>query len=105
MRNREWLVMSFLGIAGMPPILGFFLKWIAFMYFLKVRYIILIYIIIMSVIIMYVYIRVVYDVIIGGMLKARWYRGRYMRLFVVSMDFVIVLRTLLGVMVGLVLVL
>lgn len=62
----KWILfITILSIAGMPPLLGFFLKWVAFYYIIKINYIIIIFMLIISVIIFYVYIRLIYDLILG----------------------------------------
>lgn len=63
-KNRMWFAFSILRIAGIPPMLGFFLKWIAFFFILRINVFYIIFIIFMSVIIFYVYFRVIYDVFI-----------------------------------------
>lgn len=61
-RSKIWFAFGLLRIAGIPPLLGFFLKWIAFIYILNLNIIIIVIIVIISVIIFYVYFRIIYDV-------------------------------------------
>ena len=63
---------NIIGIAGIPPILGFFLKWLAFFYILNIRYIFVFFILLISVTIFYVYIRLVYDLILGNRVDMGW---------------------------------
>lgn len=69
--RKFWFIIGILSMAGIPPLLGFFLKWIALSY---VKYI-LIYIVglvIVSVIILYIYIRIIYDLILIGKIENSW---------------------------------
>lgn len=59
-------IINILRIGGIPPLLGFYLKWIAFINIISVGIIYLFILLIVSIIILYVYIRIVYDVYIGG---------------------------------------
>lgn len=65
-KNKVMFIMRILRIAGIPPLLGFFLKWIALIRIIEINIIYLIILIIASVVILYIYIRIVYDVFIGG---------------------------------------
>lgn len=64
--NRKWVVVvGIIRIGGIPPILGFFLKWLIFY---RIRFLvtyIYVYIIFMSVVIIYIYIRIIYTLLIG----------------------------------------
>lgn len=51
-------------IGGVPPLLGFFLKWIALVRIIELGMIYLFILVVVSVIILYIYIRIVYDVFI-----------------------------------------
>lgn len=65
-KNKFMFIIGILRIAGMPPLLGFFLKWIALVRIIEINIIYIIILIIVSITILYVYIRIVYDVFIGG---------------------------------------
>lgn len=56
-----YLVFFILRISGIPPFLGFFLKWFAFIIVLKYEFFFIIFLIICSVVIFYVYFRLIYD--------------------------------------------
>lgn len=61
----NWMFfIGILRIAGIPPFLGFFLKWLVFYWVLGIRKVIMVLLVIMSVIIFYVYMRVVYRIMI-----------------------------------------
>lgn len=64
--NKLFFMFGILRIAGMPPLLGFFLKWMALVRIINENILYLIILLIVSVVILYVYIRIVYDVFIGG---------------------------------------
>lgn len=69
-KNKFRLILGILSIGGIPPILGFFLKWIVFSNLIKIDYIIVLFILLISLVIFYVYFRIMYEiVIIGGILK------------------------------------
>lgn len=65
-KNKIVFIVGILRIAGMPPLLGFFLKWIALVKIVEVNIIYLMLLVAASVTILYVYMRIVYDVFIGG---------------------------------------
>lgn len=72
-KYKLMFVIGILSIGGIPPLLGFFLKWIAFVIIFEVRRIYLFILILASVVILYIYIRIVYDVfLIGGIELRRW---------------------------------
>nr|AIW06157.1 NADH dehydrogenase subunit 2 [Araneae sp. MT-2014] len=72
-KSKWWFLMSILGMGGVPPFLGFFLKWIAFYYFLKMDLWVIIFMIILSVIMIYVYIRIMYNVFMGFGNEMGWF--------------------------------
>lgn len=61
-----------LRIAGIPPLLGFFLKWILFYWLLWRRVILLIFLVLISVLIFYIYVRVLYDVVFLEKIEGSW---------------------------------
>lgn len=64
-KGKWWFVIGMLRMAGIPPLLGFFLKWIAFSYILIIDIMFVVFIIFISVIIFYVYLRFLYDILIS----------------------------------------
>jgi NADH-quinone oxidoreductase subunit N len=56
-----YLIFLILRISGIPPFLGFFLKWFAFIIIFNYDLFFIIFIIICSVVIFYIYFRLVYD--------------------------------------------
>lgn len=65
--KRKFLfVIGLLRIAGIPPLLGFFLKWMALVIIVEVSLLYILMLIVVSIVILYIYIRIVYDVLIGG---------------------------------------
>nr|YP_010460103.1 NADH dehydrogenase subunit 2 [Lycosa singoriensis]UUC05150.1 NADH dehydrogenase subunit 2 [Lycosa singoriensis] len=65
MKYKWWVVLLMLSMAGMPPFLGFFLKWFAFTMIFEYEYYFMMFLVICSVIMFYVYFRVVYDVLMS----------------------------------------
>lgn len=63
-KRKMWFAFGILRIGGIPPFLGFFLKWISFIYIIKMRILYIFFIILLAVVIFYVYFRVVFDVFI-----------------------------------------
>nr|WAQ70302.1 NADH dehydrogenase subunit 2 [Lycosa sp.] len=64
-KYKNWVVLLMLSMAGMPPFLGFFLKWFAFIMIFGCDFYFMMFLIICSVVMFYVYFRVVYDVLMG----------------------------------------
>lgn len=71
-RSKWRFVLGILSMGGIPPILGFYIKWWLFYYLLNWDFSLLIFMVIMSVLIFYVYLRVVYGLIIGRVETWRW---------------------------------
>lgn len=74
-------VLGMLNIGGIPPILGFFLKWWVFKEISIVRRGIMFFIIIISVIMFYVYFRVSYGILLDSSIEVGWdVKGRVVKL-------------------------
>lgn len=71
-RSKWSFSLGMLSIGGIPPILGFFLKWWVFFNLLNLDFRLLVIIILISVLIFYVYLRVVYYVIIIRRANVGW---------------------------------
>lgn len=72
MKYKNWFIFLILRMAGIPPFLGFFLKWYAFIIIFKFEYIFFIFLIVCSVVIFYIYFRVVYDVLVMNYYNRLW---------------------------------
>lgn len=103
-KNKWWFFLGVMRLAGVPPLLGFFLKWLAFYYILRMNYFIIIFMIILSVIIFYIYIRVIYDILVGGVFNTGWFYKYYKIKFFFSGDFFIFLGVVIMSLLGLMLV-
>lgn len=71
-RNKLIIIIIMLRIAGIPPFLGFFLKWFVFIIIIKISIFYIIILIICSVVIFYVYFRIIYDILIGNFFYEGW---------------------------------
>nr|QNV12108.1 NADH dehydrogenase subunit 2 [Araneus quadratus] len=72
--SSKWsFILGMLSMGGMPPMLGFYMKWWLFYYLLSWDFSLLIFMIIMSVLMFYIYLRVVYSIIMGSMMSWSWY--------------------------------
>lgn len=71
-RSKWRFVLGILRIGGIPPLLGFYLKWWMFYYLIIWDYRLLFFIVVISVLIFYVYFRIVYGLVIGGTRIIRW---------------------------------
>nr|WDV10589.1 NADH dehydrogenase subunit 2 [Bhutanitis thaidina] len=70
---KFFLFFNFLSLGGMPPLLGFFPKWIIINFLIMNKlYIILFIFIMMSLIMLYIYFRIIYFSIIFNHLKMKW---------------------------------
>nr|YP_010460090.1 NADH dehydrogenase subunit 2 [Lycosa shansia]UUC05137.1 NADH dehydrogenase subunit 2 [Lycosa shansia] len=63
-KYKNWMVFLMMSMSGMPPFLGFFLKWFAFIVIFQYEFYFMLYLIICSVVMFYVYFRVIYDVLL-----------------------------------------
>lgn len=86
LKDKRIFVLLVLRIAGIPPLLGFFLKWIGFYFILKINFFIIIFIIFISVLIFYVYIRLLYDFILGIIIKGRWINNKLLNKYFLRVD-------------------
>ena len=78
-KNKVWFIVRMLRMAGIPPLFGFFLKWMALINVIDLGLLWVIMLVIASVIILYVYVRIIYDVIIGGRFQESWGRIEIMK--------------------------
>lgn len=83
-------ITGILSIGGIPPILGFFLKWWVFYNLIEVNYFIILMMIIFSVVLAYIYLRLLYYFIIGEIYKNRW-RNFYNFYNYISLDFLYII--------------
>lgn len=99
-RKKLWFVIGILRIAGLPPLLGFYLKWIALLYIMDIRKLYILFIVMVSVVILYIYIRVVYDILMGGGLEdslVEWKVNKYNRFVDIYRVTGIILGIILGI--------
>lgn len=96
-KYKNWFVLFMLRMAGIPPFLGFFLKWFAFIVIFDYDFLFILLLILCSVIMFYVYFRIVYDVLIVYYDSGMW--GNYV-LFNIN-RYYLDLVSLLGLVIGL----
>lgn len=63
-KNKSWFIFGILSIGGIPPILGFFIRWLVFINISRIDYYYLMILVFISVTIFYVYFRIIYDILI-----------------------------------------
>nr|YP_009660716.1 NADH dehydrogenase subunit 2 [Loxosceles similis]QCS26169.1 NADH dehydrogenase subunit 2 [Loxosceles similis] len=59
--NRFSMLIYMLSMGGMPPTLGFILKWLSFLFFIEYDYFLLFVMMLFSVVMLYIYLRIIYD--------------------------------------------
>nr|YP_010626554.1 NADH dehydrogenase subunit 2 [Cheiracanthium insigne]WBK17742.1 NADH dehydrogenase subunit 2 [Cheiracanthium insigne] len=72
MKNKWWFVTGMLSMAGMPPLLGFFLKMLTLHYIFMIDIFYVILLLLMSVVMFYIYIRLLYMIIMGYSDEMMW---------------------------------
>nr|YP_026091.1 NADH dehydrogenase subunit 2 [Habronattus oregonensis]AAT02502.1 NADH dehydrogenase subunit 2 [Habronattus oregonensis] len=70
--KKVWFIVSMLSMAGMPPLLGFYLKWMALLNIVNYSMVFLMLLVFSSVIMLYIYVRMIYSVIMSGGLEMSW---------------------------------
>lgn len=98
--NKYIFIIVMLSVAGIPPFLGFFLKWFAFRIIIDYRIFYMIILIVCSVTIFYVYFRIIYDVIIGYYYFGGWGRWIIEEKSEFWLDIICMVGILFGVSVG-----
>jgi len=96
-KYKGWVILLLLSIAGIPPFLGFFLKWFAFIIIFEYSYYYIMFLIIFSVVMFYIYFRVIYDVLMS------YYDNRiWINLVIINIgsDFILIL-SVIGLFIGL----
>nr|WIM51589.1 NADH dehydrogenase subunit 2 [Corythalia opima] len=91
-------MMSMLSMAGMPPLLGFFLKWMALMNVVSMNILLLFMLVLVSVVMLYVYMRIVYDVFMGG--EVEWNFNYEMLVVNSNMEVLSVVGVFVGIILG-----
>nr|YP_010219066.1 NADH dehydrogenase subunit 2 [Phoneutria boliviensis]UBY46219.1 NADH dehydrogenase subunit 2 [Phoneutria boliviensis] len=97
-----WMTVIMLSMAGMPPFLGFFLKWFAFSMIMGYSIFYMVVLVVCSIVMFYVYFRVIYDVLVGYFCYSSWVNYFMDSSSSVWLEFLCVLGMLFGVGVGIV---
>lgn len=100
MKYKNWFALFILRIAGIPPFLGFFLKWFAFIVIFNYDYFFILLLILCSVVIFYVYFRVVYDVLIIYYDSGLWGNCILFNISTYYLDLVSLLGLIIGLFFG-----
>lgn len=100
--EKNILIFGLLSIGGIPPILGFFLKWWVFYYLNVMNIFLIIFLIIISVSILYYYIRVVYSILFGELVLNSWilFEEDYIKIY--SFEILFFCGTFIGPLIGLI---
>lgn len=101
--KKKWLIMSILRIGGVPPLLGFYLRWLAFISFVECSLYYIIMLIVTSVVMLYIYIRIIYDILMGGGDVGSWFKSFLVKNDIFY-DFIGLMGLFFGIYIGLLLV-
>nr|YP_009680174.1 NADH dehydrogenase subunit 2 [Neoscona scylla]QDF64708.1 NADH dehydrogenase subunit 2 [Neoscona scylla] len=97
--SSKWsFVLGMLSMGGMPPLLGFYLKWWMFYYLMMLDMSLLVLMIIMSVLMFYVYFRVAYVLVMGGLSIMSW-EMKNENMNIMSLDMLYLMGLNLGIIV------
>lgn len=102
-RSKWRFVLGILRIGGMPPLLGFYLKWWIFYYLMRWDLRLLVLIVVMSVLIFYVYFRVVYMLVIGGVRMVGWEVKRENR-SIIGLDIIYIIGLNFGIIIWIIII-
>lgn len=94
-KYKVMFIIGILRMGGVPPLLGFFLKWIALISIFGVSKVYLLILIIVSVLILYIYMRIVYDVMLGG--RIEWTRRWINYYYVDNIEIIRVIGMIIGI--------
>lgn len=70
--GKLWMILIMINLGGVPPLLGFFMKWFGLYSFMALSYFFVIVMVLISVIMLYVYIRVCYNIFLGENIEIGW---------------------------------
>lgn len=102
--NKIWFIVGFIRMGGLPPLLGFFLKWSAFLYILSINYTFVIFLLIISIVILYIYLRVIYDRLIMNRIMVGWYYQFDTLIKLTKVDYINFFGLFIGILMGLILI-
>jgi len=102
-RERYLLIISLLSIGGMPPILGFFLKWWVFYYLSRLDSFFILFMIFISVAMLYYYVRLIFLILYGGNSFFSWGGGELRNFFYKSYEIWFLIGVFIGPVIGLIL--
>nr|YP_010318760.1 NADH dehydrogenase subunit 2 [Asemonea sichuanensis]ULX45809.1 NADH dehydrogenase subunit 2 [Asemonea sichuanensis] len=102
-KGKMWFMMMLLGMGGMPPFVGFFLKWMAFYMIMEWNSMMFMFLIMMSVSMFYIYLRMVYDIMMGSYKYMSWYDYSLMWKFFWKWDYISIFGMMLGLIFGMIL--
>jgi len=91
-------------ISGIPPFLGFFLKWISFYFILSYRYFFIGFMVVISVFIIFIYIRFIYKMLIGLGDEFSWTVQSNLIYRIIGVDIFVIIGLLFGLIIGVIMV-
>nr|YP_010252251.1 NADH dehydrogenase subunit 2 [Desis jiaxiangi]QTX95124.1 NADH dehydrogenase subunit 2 [Desis jiaxiangi] len=71
--KKWWFFGGILSMGGIPPLLGFFLKWMTFYFMEMFNILMILYLLMMSILMFYIYMRIVYDLMMGESSNIGWF--------------------------------
>lgn len=102
--NEKYILMlGLLSIGGVPPMLGFFLKWWVFYYIKDIDFFFIIFLIVMSIFILYYYIRIVFLVLYGEITEVSWTGFEFGKSRFKSYEGIFLMGNFIGPLMGLIL--
>nr|YP_009040869.1 NADH dehydrogenase subunit 2 [Telamonia vlijmi]AIB04190.1 NADH dehydrogenase subunit 2 [Telamonia vlijmi] len=94
-KNKMWLIVGMLSMAGMPPLLGFLLKWMALINIMNLGLLYVMVLIMVSLVMLYVYMQIMYDMMLGSSDEISWFSK--MKLYEYMVDIVGMMGMVMGI--------
>nr|YP_010248807.1 NADH dehydrogenase subunit 2 [Phintella cavaleriei]QTT58085.1 NADH dehydrogenase subunit 2 [Phintella cavaleriei] len=92
-------ILSMLSMAGLPPLLGFYLKWMALLIIIEFSKLYLMMMVLVSVVMLYIYMRILYDIFMGGSMKNSWFSWKLSK-YNIFVDIYSIMGIMMGMFVG-----
>lgn len=86
LKCKLWIVLIIMNLGGVPPLLGFFIKWYGLYHFIRINFFLVIFMVFLSVTILYVYLRICYRIMLSQNIIVRWfYKRNFMKYGILNM--------------------